>query len=423
MKPCQCLQRKIQLRAQQRLYQFSHLERLKDKTFDAFKPRGKKYLVEAQADSLERAYNHALHYAHSLKGWLLIQGRYGCGKTHLAAAIANYVVVELGIPTLFITVPDLLDSLRYAYSDPDITFEEQFEQVRQVDLLVLDDFGTQNATPWAQEKLFQLINYRYINQLPLVVTTNLTWESIDGRIRSRFKDPELVTRVTIFAPDYRNAEDDKGQPEISSLDLLANRTFDNFDQRENENLPREHQQTLAYAFQQAQIFAEEPHGWLVFIGGNGCGKTHLAAAIANQRTGKGYPPVFIQVADLLDHLRSTFAPTSVVRFDQVFEEVRSTDLLILDDLVTSYISPWAREKLYQIIDYRYFAELPTVITSSEDMEQMDMRIRSRFNDVKLCKVVHILAPAYRGGQSQNNLIVARSPKSSKKYSKNEGMSL
>jgi DNA replication protein DnaC len=153
VKPCQCLKRVIQARMQQRLYQFSHLERLKDKTFENFLPRGKIGLADAQADSLERAYHHALQYAHSLQGWLLIQGRYGCGKTHLAAAIANYIV-GLGIPTLFITVPDLLDSLRYSYSDPDITFEEQFEQVRQVDLLVLDDFGTQNATPWAQESYF-----------------------------------------------------------------------------------------------------------------------------------------------------------------------------------------------------------------------------------------------------------------------------
>ncbi|MFN8403863.1 MAG: hypothetical protein U0V48_09930 [Anaerolineales bacterium] len=52
---------------------------------------------------------------------------------------------------LFITVPDLTDSLRFAYADPETTFEERFETIRNADLLVMDDFGTQNATPWAQE--------------------------------------------------------------------------------------------------------------------------------------------------------------------------------------------------------------------------------------------------------------------------------
>ena len=81
------------------------------------------------------------------------------------------------MPTLFITVPDLLDSLRFAYQSTEATFEQRFEQIRQAPLLVLDDFGTQNATAWAQEKLFQIINYRYINRLPLVITTNL---ALDG---------------------------------------------------------------------------------------------------------------------------------------------------------------------------------------------------------------------------------------------------
>ena len=63
----------------------------------------------------------------------------------------------MGVPTLFLTVPDLLDTLRFAYNDEDTTFEERFDEIRNAKLLVLDDFGTQNATGWAQEKLFQII--------------------------------------------------------------------------------------------------------------------------------------------------------------------------------------------------------------------------------------------------------------------------
>jgi DNA replication protein DnaC len=91
--------------------------------------------------------------------------------------------------------------------------------------LVLDDFGTQNATAWAQEKLFQILNHRYINRLPTVVTTNLDLLDIEDRIASRLKDPELVVYVYIDATDFRNPTDDTGGSETSSLDMHKDQTL------------------------------------------------------------------------------------------------------------------------------------------------------------------------------------------------------
>ncbi len=200
-----------------------------------FNTRGRIGLGPWQADSLERAYNQAQQFSQKADGWLLLQGGFGCGKTHLAAAIANFTV-GMGVPTLFITVPDLLDALRFAYDDPASTFEQRFEEIRSAPLLIMDDFGTQNATAWAQEKLFQILNYRYINRLPLVVTTNLLLEQIEGRIRSRLEDPELVTRVFIQAPDFRRPTDDSTHSDLSSLAMHHEQTFSNWDDRQAENL-------------------------------------------------------------------------------------------------------------------------------------------------------------------------------------------
>jgi len=392
---CTCRQRQVSQQVHQRLFALSNLNELSHLTFDNFQPRGRIGLGPWQAASLEQAYNHARQFAQSLNGWLLIQGGYGSGKTHLAAAIANFAV-SVGVPTLFITVPDLLDTLRFAYSDPEVTFEERFEEIRRAPLLVLDDFGTHNATAWAQEKLFQILNYRYINRLSLVVTTNLPMDDIEGRIRSRLEDPELVTSVHILATDYRRPTDDSGHHELSSLAALRQYTFANFDLRKGEGMAPDHLKSLEKALRTATAFAKKPQGWLLLTGSYGCGKTHLSAAIANFRADLGQPPLFVSVPDLLDHLRATFNPNSTVSLDRRFEEVRSSQLLILDDLGTQSMTPWVREKLYQLFDYRYHAQLPTVITTSEKPDEADPRLLSRMSDARLCVKCSITAPSYRG---------------------------
>lgn len=396
---CVCRQGQVSRQIRQRLFAMSNLQELSHLTFENFQPRGRIGLAPQQADTLERAYNQARQFAQNLEGWLLLQGRYGSGKTHLAAAVANFAV-SLGVPTLFITVPDLLDTLRFAYSDPDATFEQRFEEIRRAPLLIMDDFGTQNATSWAQEKLFQILNYRYINRLPLVITTNLMLEEIEGRIRSRLQDPELVTRVMILATDYRTPADDTGHHELSSLALLNSRTFANFDLRKSERLKKEELQSIEKAFRAARAFAERPSGWLVLTGSYGCGKTHLAAAIGNYWSDLGFQPLFIVIPDLLDHLRATFSPTSTVSLDRRFEEVRTSKLLILDDLGTQSHTPWVREKLYQLFNYRYITELPTVITTADYRNEMDARLLSRMEDSRVSQIHAITAPAYQGAVSQ-----------------------
>jgi DNA replication protein DnaC len=391
---CVCRQRDVSQQVRERLYSLSRLDELKGLTFDTFEIRGRKGLGEMQSRSLEMAFNQAQHYARGLKGWLLLQGGYGCGKTHLAASIANFTV-EMGVPTLFLTVPDLLDMLRFSFDSEDTTFEERFNEIRSASLLILDDFGTQNATSWAQEKLFQILNYRYINKLPLVVTTNLSLDEIEERIRSRLADPELVTKCWINAPDYRRPGK-SDHPEISALGLarLNKCSFGNFSLRRKTGLSKDDEQSLEKAFKAAKAYAENPRGWLVLTGPNGSGKTHLAASIGNYQVGLGAQVILETVPNLLDHLRATFGPDSQVRYDQRFNEIRNVSLLILDDMITQSMTPWAREKLYQLFDYRFNDEKPTVITTAEKIENMDARIRSRLLNRDVCRIYGITAPNY-----------------------------
>ena len=101
------------------------------------------------------------------------------------------------------------------------------------------------------------------------------------------------------------------------------------------------------------------------MGDYGCGKTHLAASIANELNESGKDVMFTTVPDLLDYLRQAFEPQSISRFDKRFQNILGIPILILDDLRIGSGSQWAKEKLFQIIDYRYLSRAPTVITASE----------------------------------------------------------
>jgi len=393
--PCTCHLAELAEQRVAALRTLSDLEIMSRMTFETFAPEGHGLPPDKQAN-LRLAYEEARDFAANPEGWLVLKGGYGCGKTHLAAAIAN-TCVERGQPVLFITVPDLLDHLRATFAPSSSTaYDARFNDVRTASVLILDDLGTESGTPWAQEKLFQIFNYRYNARLPTVVTTNHELEEISLRLRSRLVDLDLARIVSITAPDYRQAGVAQDQSDLSSLRLHSHQIFENFDQRKGE-LPIDEEKNLKRIFDIARDFAKDPRDWLVITGTYGCGKTHLAAAIANHRVTQGYPALFVVVPDLLDHLRATFNPQSTVTFYQQFEGVRRAPLLILDDLGTESATPWAREKLYQIFDYRYNARLPTVITTATPIEDLDPRLATRMLDISRCTPFAILAPPYRGG--------------------------
>ena len=160
------------------------------------------------AGAARPAYNAALAFAADPRGWLVIHGPKGSGKSHLAAAITNHLIDEARTPTLFLTAPDLLHGLRAEIraslaGDGDPHTSELLDIAREAPVLVLDDLGAERWTAWAEEKIFLLFDYRYRMELPTVILTNEALESFPGRIYSRLGDRLLCRRVRNSAPDYR----------------------------------------------------------------------------------------------------------------------------------------------------------------------------------------------------------------------------
>ncbi|MBI1257445.1 MAG: AAA family ATPase [Chloroflexi bacterium] len=373
-----------------RLRTLGNLDAFADKTFDTFHD-DLKMLTPTQDQSLKDALKTARKFAEHPEGWLLLEGTYGCGKTHLAAAVGNERL-RYEESVLFITTPDLLDHLRSTYgADSESGYDEMFDRLRNAPLMILDDLGVENPSAWAQEKLFQLLNHRYSHMLPTVITTNADLDMLDPRIRSRLMDSNIIHRIRISAPDYRTPVQDQ-RDELSSLPLYSGMTFATLDL--HTGLTPDDRQNLERAAAAARSYAENPSGWLIFLGTYGSGKTHLAAAIANVQQERGKQVVFVTAPDLLDYLRVTFSPSSGSSFDRRFQMVRSTPLLVLDDLSTESATAWAKEKLFQLLNHRYVASLPTVITSSSTVEKIDERIRTRLMDRRICTTFGLTAPSY-----------------------------
>lgn len=375
---------------QERMRRLSNLDAFADKSFDNFELNLPGY-SDKELESLRLAYHTAKNYAEHSQGWLLLEGSYGCGKTHLAAAVGN-ARLKKGDMVLFVTTPDLLDHLRSSYApNAESGYDETFNRMRDTGLLILDDLGVENPSEWAQEKLFQLLNHRYSHNKATVITTNRDLDSLDPRIRSRLLDVNSVHHRIIHAPDYRNAQPNSAEQLLSRLPMYSHMTFESFNVEEKVTL--EEAERLSLAARVAYQYAQKPDNWLLFVGEYGSGKTHLAAAIANYRVNLS-EVMFITAPDLLDYLRATFAPESSVSFDKLFDKVRNVPLLVLDDLGMEAAKPWALEKLFQILDYRYVGRMPTVITTSKEMNDLNPRLVSRLNDQRICRILEMNVQSY-----------------------------
>lgn len=197
-RPCQCKVAELKESHQQVLATTSGIlgmKRYANASFDDF---------EIVAGT-EKAFAKALQFSERPKGWLVLLGTNGCGKTHLEAAIAHRRI-EAGDTVMIQTAPKILDDLRDAFHpNAEETYSSKFREIQDVDVLIVDDYGAQSATSWAQEKFFRLLNHRYNSELPTVISSNdINLTSIDPRIRSRMKDIELVSIIQMAqARDYR----------------------------------------------------------------------------------------------------------------------------------------------------------------------------------------------------------------------------
>lgn len=145
--------------------------------FDNFEPN----------NSNRKVFNNLKKYTEKLvngieKKGLILVGNNGVGKTHLACSIANKLI-ENGTPVIYGTLINLLAELRNSYdTDNNISEMEIIKLYENVDLLIIDDLGKEKPSEWGLEKLFTIINSRYENNLPVIITTNYNQYALVERL-------------------------------------------------------------------------------------------------------------------------------------------------------------------------------------------------------------------------------------------------
>ena len=164
------------------------------------KKRLQKYNFENISDTYEDTFiiNQLIKFTDlciksEMKNGLIIYGNIGFEKTYFGACIANKMIENNKI-VLMEKSSSIIDRIKESFNKDEISETEIIELYSNVDMLIIDDFGSENLSKWAIEKLYKIISNRYDNELPIVITTRYNKEQLIGQL-SIENDTEIAEEI------------------------------------------------------------------------------------------------------------------------------------------------------------------------------------------------------------------------------------
>lgn len=132
-------------------------------------------------------------------------GNVGAGKTHAAIVLANELMEREMVEVLFLNMPDAITRVKNTF-DTDVKNEDAklFERMKEMELLVLDDMGVEKYSDWMADQLYQIIDHRWKNRKPMIITSNLSLEDL-----AKSYKPQIASRITGCCKPIRFTDRDR----------------------------------------------------------------------------------------------------------------------------------------------------------------------------------------------------------------------
>lgn len=138
---------------------------------------------------------------------ILMKGNTGLGKTHLSLAVAREVL-EKGYGVVYCSTPEILSKLEKEHFNRNGSQEDSEEMLKDCDLLILDDLGSEFHTSFTKNTIYNLINYRLIHQKATIISTNLEFDEMETiyskRLISRLYGEYVI--MSFVGTDIRQAK-------------------------------------------------------------------------------------------------------------------------------------------------------------------------------------------------------------------------
>jgi primosomal protein DnaI len=143
---------------------------------------------------------------------MYLHGSFGSGKTYLIAALFNELAKK-GIKSILIYYPEFLRKLKSSFqtsSNEQSNYDEQFEEIKKIPLLLLDDIGAENCSNWSRDEVLgTILQYRMENHLPTFFTSNLTLEELEDALSvtssgvDKMKARRIVERIKQLTVEHK----------------------------------------------------------------------------------------------------------------------------------------------------------------------------------------------------------------------------
>lgn len=170
----------------------------------------------------EKIYSICIKYAENFKKakieniGLLIYGEPGNGKSHAVSCIANYLLNK-GVPTICVSIDGILKRIKETYSNYGKEGEDTIlKTFACADLLIIDDLGTEQTSDWSISKIYNIIDSRYRNELPTIITTNINILDLKELYHQRTYD-RLLEMCTPVLNDGESIRREKGKEKTKLL--------------------------------------------------------------------------------------------------------------------------------------------------------------------------------------------------------------